>query len=107
MTTPVWVGFQTSLVANTVILFFSQRLPNTYGLYTGCGCHVLLVEYRGYGRSEGTPSESGKKIISIIVSQLMIGHYLDLHCFFYLLRSYKYMLQCLLSSVFSWFKIPG
>ena len=24
-----------------------------------CGCHVLMLEYRGYGHSEGTPSESG------------------------------------------------
>ncbi|KAL5013441.1 hypothetical protein ScPMuIL_007711 [Solemya velum] len=51
--------------APTVIFFhgnagnIGHRLPNTYGLYSGCGCNVLLVEYRGYGRSEGTPSESG------------------------------------------------
>lgn len=29
-------------------------------LHRYVGVNVLLVEYRGYGRSEGSPSESGK-----------------------------------------------
>lgn len=33
---------------------------NAYGLYTSLGCNVLMVEYRGYGKSHGTPSEIGK-----------------------------------------------
>jgi abhydrolase domain-containing protein 13 len=28
-------------------------------LYTYCQCNVFLVEYRGYGLSEGEPSELG------------------------------------------------
>lgn len=36
-----------------------HRLHNVAGLFHQCGCNVLLVEYRGYGRSEGTPSEEG------------------------------------------------
>ena len=28
-------------------------------LYTYCACNVFLVEYRGYGLSEGIPSEKG------------------------------------------------
>ncbi|PVD31942.1 hypothetical protein C0Q70_07368 [Pomacea canaliculata] len=36
-----------------------HRLHNVLGLYTACGFNVLLVEYRGYGRSEGSPSEQG------------------------------------------------
>ena len=32
---------------------------NVQGLYTSIGCNVALLEYRGYGRSEGTPSEEG------------------------------------------------
>ncbi|CAN7996642.1 unnamed protein product, partial [Ixodes hexagonus] len=36
-----------------------RRLHNVAGLFHQCGCNVLLVEYRGYGRSEGTPSEEG------------------------------------------------
>lgn len=36
-----------------------HRLVNVQGLYTSIGCNVALLEYRGYGRSEGTPSEEG------------------------------------------------
>ena len=33
------------------------RLQNVKGLYSALGCNVALLEYRGYGRSEGSPSE--------------------------------------------------
>ena len=36
-----------------------SRLLNVQGLYTSIGCNVALLEYRGYGRSEGSPSEEG------------------------------------------------
>lgn len=36
-----------------------HRLQNCYGLYRDLHCNILLVEYRGYGLSEGTPSEKG------------------------------------------------
>ncbi|MEE8558002.1 MAG: alpha/beta hydrolase [Myxococcota bacterium] len=36
----------------------SHRLPNAAEL-SRLGVHVLLLDYRGYGRSEGTPSEVG------------------------------------------------
>jgi pimeloyl-ACP methyl ester carboxylesterase len=36
----------------------SHRLPNAAEL-AGRGADVLLIDYRGYGLSEGTPSESG------------------------------------------------
>ena len=36
-----------------------HRLINVQGLYTSIGCNVALLEYRGYGRSEGSPSEEG------------------------------------------------
>jgi fermentation-respiration switch protein FrsA (DUF1100 family) len=36
-----------------------HRLHNAQALFTLCGFNILLVEYRGYGKSEGTPSESG------------------------------------------------
>ena len=39
------------------------RLVNAYALYTHCGCNILLVEYRGYGRSQGSPSEQGQYLI--------------------------------------------
>ena len=37
------------------------RLQNVKGLYSALGCNVALLEYRGYGRSEGSPSEVGRK----------------------------------------------
>ena len=36
-----------------------HRLHNAQALYQHCGVNILLVEYRGYGKSEGTPSELG------------------------------------------------
>lgn len=36
-----------------------HRLQNCVGLYHNLHCNILLVEYRGYGLSEGTPSEEG------------------------------------------------
>lgn len=36
-----------------------HRLPNVHGLYHYCGCNILLLEYRGYGHSDGIPTEEG------------------------------------------------
>ena len=36
-----------------------HRLPNVQLLYNCCNVNVLLVEYRGYGKSCGQPSEQG------------------------------------------------
>lgn len=36
-----------------------HRLQNSVGLYHNLHCNILLVEYRGYGLSEGNPSEEG------------------------------------------------
>ena len=35
------------------------RLPNAKSLYRLCNVNVLMLEYRGYGNSSGTPSEEG------------------------------------------------
>ena len=35
------------------------RLAIAYYIVTICSCNVLLLEYRGYGKSSGSPSESG------------------------------------------------
>jgi hypothetical protein len=32
---------------------------NAKGLHASVGCNVALLEYRGYGRSDGSPSEEG------------------------------------------------
>ncbi|CAG9840440.1 unnamed protein product [Diabrotica balteata] len=36
-----------------------HRLQNCAGMYSKLQCNILLVEYRGYGLSEGVPSEDG------------------------------------------------
>ncbi|KAG6452177.1 hypothetical protein O3G_MSEX007499 [Manduca sexta] len=36
-----------------------QRLTNVSGFYHKLNINILMVEYRGYGLSEGTPSEKG------------------------------------------------
>ncbi|XP_019865001.1 protein ABHD13 [Aethina tumida] len=36
-----------------------HRLQNCVGLYHNLHCNILLVEYRGYGLSDGNPSEEG------------------------------------------------
>lgn len=36
-----------------------HRLQNCVGLYHNLHCNILLVEYRGYGLSEGSPTEEG------------------------------------------------
>lgn len=40
-------------------LKMSFRLPNALGLYKWLGANILLLEYRGFGLSEGKPSEWG------------------------------------------------
>ena len=37
------------------------RLPNAKSLYRLCQVNLLMLEYRGYGNSSGTPSEEGLK----------------------------------------------
>uniref|UniRef100_A0A8D9EA08 Protein ABHD13 n=1 Tax=Cacopsylla melanoneura TaxID=428564 RepID=A0A8D9EA08_9HEMI len=36
-----------------------HRLHNVAGLHSMLKCNVLMVEYRGYGKSQGSPSEEG------------------------------------------------
>lgn len=39
-----------------------SRLPNIDVLVKRLNCNVLILAYRGYGNSEGTPSEEGLKL---------------------------------------------
>ena len=39
-----------------------DRLDNARGLFTSTLCNIFMVEYRGYGTSEGAPSEDGLKL---------------------------------------------
>jgi hypothetical protein len=49
---------------------------NVKGLQASVGCNVALLEYRGYGRSDGSPSEDGM-YMDAQVSQCTIYGYLD------------------------------
>ena len=40
-----------------------HRLPNVQLMYSRCNVNVLLVEYRGYGKSSGRPSEQGSSFV--------------------------------------------
>lgn len=46
-------------------LYLGNRYPNVEGLHRYVGVNVLLVEYRGYGHSEGSPSESGELWLAV------------------------------------------
>lgn len=50
------------------------RLPNARQLYMYTGCNVYLVEYRGYGNSEGTPSEQGLKLDAVAALNFLHSH---------------------------------
>jgi len=39
-----------------------SRLPNIEIIVKKCNTNVLILAYRGYGDSEGTPSEEGLKL---------------------------------------------
>lgn len=43
-------------------LDIGYRLPNAVQLYRKVGANILLVDYRGFGHSEGEPSEKGLKL---------------------------------------------
>ena len=54
----------------TVLMFhgnagnIGHRLPIAHVFEEFLGCHVLMMEYRGYGLSTGTPDEKGLKLDS-------------------------------------------
>lgn len=63
------VKSETRSETSPTILFFhgnagniSFRLPNISQLRKKLNCNVFILSYRGYGKSEGTPSESGIKL---------------------------------------------
>lgn len=35
------------------------RLPNAYFMFKQLNCNILMVDYRGYGNSEGCPTQQG------------------------------------------------
>ncbi|KAL1468130.1 hypothetical protein MTO96_025638 [Rhipicephalus appendiculatus] len=51
-----------------------EGFPNVGGLFHRCGCNILLLEYRGYGRSEGTPSEEGLYLDAQAGLEYLLSH---------------------------------
>ncbi|ETI54671.1 hypothetical protein, variant 3 [Phytophthora nicotianae CJ01A1] len=64
-----WLMKQKEHTTRPTLIFFhgnagniGYRLPNAVQLFRKVGVNVLLVDYRGFGHSEGTPSEEGIKL---------------------------------------------
>jgi len=56
-----------------------HRLHNAFGLYYNLHCNLLMLEYRGYGLSKGSPSEEGlcmdaRAAIDFLASRPDINH---------------------------------
>lgn len=51
-----------------------HRLGHAQGLYHSCKVNILLLEYRGYGKSEGTPSEFGLYQDAMAGIEFLLGH---------------------------------
>ena len=50
-----------------------HRLMNVKGLVQLLGCNVCLLEYRGYGHSDGTPSEEGLYLDAQAALDFLVG----------------------------------
>mmetsp|Transcript_19374 Transcript_19374/g.46551 ORF Transcript_19374/g.46551 Transcript_19374/m.46551 type:complete len:317 (-) Transcript_19374:60-1010(-) len=62
------------------LIFFQEnagnmglRLPSMYTLFDGLKVNILMVSYRGYGRSEGEPLEAGIKLDADAVIRKVVG----------------------------------
>ncbi|GAO47095.1 hypothetical protein G7K_1307-t1 [Saitoella complicata NRRL Y-17804] len=65
---------------NTVLLFHANagnvghRLPIAKVFWGRMGCNVVMLSYRGYGLSTGTPSEKGIKIDAQVMLDYVLQH---------------------------------
>ena len=59
-----------------ILFFIVLRLGNAKALYDEISCNIALLEYRGYGRSDGQPGEDGL-YMDAQVSSLLITTMLD------------------------------
>jgi len=51
-----------------------MRLKNAAMMYVTCGINVLMMDYRGYGSSGGTPSEKGLQLDALAVLKYAKSH---------------------------------
>lgn len=50
------------------------RLKNAMGMFSKCGVNVLMMDYRGYGKSTGQPTEAGLNMDGDAVVQHAMSH---------------------------------
>lgn len=61
----------------TVLLYHANagnmghRIPLGHIFWNNMGCNVMMLSYRGYGLSEGSPSEKGMRIDAQVSNQLV------------------------------------
>ncbi|KAF8519776.1 Alpha/Beta hydrolase protein, partial [Hysterangium stoloniferum] len=64
----------------TVVMFhgnggnMGHRVPLAHVFYKGFRCNVMMVSYRGYGHSEGSPSEKGIRIDAQTALDYLTSH---------------------------------
>ncbi|KAF4527333.1 hypothetical protein B566_EDAN001110 [Ephemera danica] len=74
-----------ALMAPTVLFLhgnagnMGHRLHNALGMYQHLGCNLLMLDYRGYGMSQGSPSEEGlymdaQAALHLLASRRDINH---------------------------------
>jgi len=51
-----------------------MRMPNLKKIYDELACNILIVGYRGFGWSEGTPSEAGIKLDAEAILEYAMNH---------------------------------
>lgn len=57
-----------------------HRLQNVTGLFHTCQCNILIIDYRGYGLSTGSPTETGLRADArAAFDYLFTRHDLDLN----------------------------
>ncbi len=42
--------------------YFHSRISEMKLLHETCECNVFIIDYRGFGRSKGRPSEQGEQV---------------------------------------------
>lgn len=67
--TAIKYGFK----ANTSF-YFSHRIPIAKVFLTKMRCNVVMLSYRGYGKSEGSPSEKGIKLDAQASLDFILSH---------------------------------
>jgi len=79
-----WLVTRSSLAATReapTLLYFhgnagniSHRLPDVRNMSNFVGCNVLMVSYRGYGESQGSPSERGLSMDADAALEYVLAH---------------------------------